>query len=606
MTTPKQPSKKGLLHLISYTETGKTALILGTLCGIASALLQVVSYLVIYKVLVQMLNSISAGTGSIADPSLMIPQAFLALGVILASLLFAYLSSSLCHSFAYRFICDLRIKLVEHLKSLPMGRFTTTASGKTMQVLQTEVDQLEGFLAHHLPDLISTISLLVCLFVAMFSLDIRLALVVFLVAVLGFVCQFIPMIKLMKSGAMKENFDALERINAASTEYIHGMPSIKMFGQTPRSFAGFQSHIEAYRDFTVGLSKKLITGVSLFRTIIVSIATFLAPACVALWLWDSPSLSLASTLLFFLVFAPAAATPTLKLRSFSEGMTMMSESVNRIEEILNEEPLIKPRNPHTPRNNSIEFNKVSFSYDAAKEPVLHDVSLSLSEGSFVALVGSSGAGKSTIARLLCRFWDVTQGSVRIGGVDIRDMTEEELTRRVSFVFQENHLFRTSIADNVRMAKPAATDSEIATALDKARCSAFVDALPEGINTIVGNGKAQISGGEAQRIAIARAFLKDSPIVVLDEPTSSLDADTEYEIQQAINVLVKEKTVVMIAHRLSTITNADHIVVMKSGRIAEQGTHQQLLKEKGTYHNLWEISRDTAEWEIASKEEVTHV
>lgn len=392
---------------------------------------------------------------------------------------------------------------------------------------------------------------------------------------------------------MKENFDALERISSAATEYVHGMPSIKMFGQTPKSFAGFQDDIEAYRDFTSGMSRQVGVGVTFFRSVVISVATFLAPLVVAIFSADPASPDLAATALFFLVFAPAAAMPVCKLRSFSEGMNLLSESVGRIAAVLEEEPH-RTAGGREPQGFSVEFDHASFAYGDA--PVLSDVSFTAREGELTAVVGPSGSGKSTAAQLVCGFWSPTEGRVRIGGESVASFSEGELSNLVSFVFQESHVFSMSVADNIRLARSEASDEEVAQAARAARCTSFIEALPDGMDTVIGDGGVGLSGGERQRIAIARAFLKNAPILVLDEPTSAMDADTEREVQMALASLAEGRTVIMVAHRLSTVVRAGNIIVLDGGEVVQQGTHEELLSENGMYRRLWEASVESASWD----------
>lgn len=591
----EKKEKKGLNKILSYAGVPPSGVVPGVVLAVLSALFEMMPLLAVFTAL-----SALAGLplpGWVPEGVAALPlAAAVSVAAIAASLALSFCSSMLCHGFAFRAICAIRICLVEHLKELPIAYFKRNASGKIVQVVQTDVDQLEGFIAHQLPDFASTVALLVFLVAGMILFDVRLAVVAVAVLAVGFLGQFVPMIKLLKSGAMKQNFDALERISAAATEYVHGMPSIKMFGQTPRSFAGFQDDIEAYRDFTSGLSRKVGVGVTFFRSVVISVATFLAPVAVALLTADPSSPSVAETALFFLVFAPAAAMPVCKLRSFSEGMNLLSESVGRIESVFDEEPARHTEETH-PNGFDVEFDHVSFSYgDEGSGDVLSDVSFTAREGGLTAIVGPSGSGKSTAAQLVCRFWEPTEGKVRIGGADVSGMSEEEASRLVSFVFQESHVFSLSVADNIRLARPDATEEEIARAARAARCDGFVSALPNGMATIVGDGGVGLSGGERQRIAIARAFLKDAPVLVLDEPTSAMDADTEREVQSALADLAEGRTVIMVAHRLSTVTGADEIVVLDGGKVRQAGTHEELLSKEGMYRRLWEASIESASWD----------
>lgn len=584
--------KKGLGGVLARSGVSLSGVAPGVVLAALSALLETVPILAIFLAL-SSLTGLSLPAWFPTFSSTLAVCASIAAGGVVGSLLLSFASSMLCHKFAFRAICAVRVSLVEHIKRLPIAYFKKNASGKLVQVAQTDVDQLEGFIAHQLPDFVSTVALLVFLVAGMVSFDARLALVAVAVLAVGFLGQFVPMVKLLKSGAMKENFDALERISSAATEYVHGMPSIKMFGQTPRSFAGFQDDIEAYRDFTSSMSRQVGVGVTFFRSVVISVATFLAPVVVAMLSANPTSPALVETALFFLVFAPAAAMPVCKLRSFSEGMNLLSESVGRIAAVFAEHPR-QATGGRVPLGFDVEFDRVSFAYEDA--PVLSDVSFTAREGELTAIVGPSGSGKSTAAQIVCGFWNPTEGQVRIGGESVASLSEGELSRLVSFVFQESHVFSLSVADNIRLARPDATDEEVEKAARAARCTGFVAALPDGMATMVGDGGVGLSGGERQRIAIARAFLKNSPILVLDEPTSAMDADTEHEVQTALASLAEGRTVIMVAHRLSTVAGAGSIVVLDGGRVVQQGAHEKLLSESGMYRRLWEASVESASWD----------
>lgn len=590
--------QKGLGRLMALSGEGVARLAGGVSCAVASALLQAVPYLMVFFVLAEMLAAAAQGTAPMAQANLMIGQALIACAAMAASLGLGYLASMLCHGYAFRAICGMRKRVVEHLRELPLGRGAVVPTGQTMQVVTADLDQLEAFLAHLLPDLASTMALIACLFACMFAFDALLALVALAVVAAGFAGQLVPMARLLKAGALKDNFDALERINAAATEYVRGMPSVKMFGLGPRSFLGFQRDIEAYRDFASGLARKLAPGVALFRTLVLSASAFIAPVAVALWL-GHPDVGMAATGAFFLVFAPAAAMPVCKLRTFSEGMNTVKEAVGRVEAILDEAPPAVSAAPVAPQGSRITFEHVGFSYAEGLPAVLDDLTFTVPEGSLCAIVGPSGAGKSTVARLLCRFWDANSGVVTLGGADVRLMNERDLMDRLSFVFQENHLFSASIADNIRMGRPSATRADIERAAAAARCDAFASRLPQGLDTRVGEGGAGLSGGEEQRVAIARALVKDAPVLVLDEPTSSMDADTERDVQEALRELARDRTVIMVAHRLRTVTGADQILVMEGGRIVERGTHKALLASGGAYRRLWDAAESASTWSVHS-------
>lgn len=601
----QEQGKRGLGHLLAISGVPATRLIMGAALSVAAALLEVIPYLAVYCVLAALAGA-PLPVGSLQGDYILAQAVMLAALAAVTSIALGFISSMLCHTYAFSVICETRRALVRHLGKLPIAYFRRNASGKVIQVVQTDVDQLEGFWAHQLPDLVGTVALLLFLAAGMVLFDPVLALVALGALVIGFMGQFIPMIGLLRSGALKDNFDALERISAAATEYVHGMPSIKMFGQTPRSFAGFQADIEAYRDFTTGMSRKVGVGVVFFRTVVLSVATFVAPVGVAMLMSGPGDGSLVGTVLFFLVFAPAASVPVCKLRSFSEAMNMLGESVGRIEDIFGERPF-EAGDAEAPTDFSVEFAGVGFSYGGegdeadtrsgeGRRRALESVSFRAPAGELTAIVGPSGSGKSTAAQMVCRFWDPDEGSVRIGGVDVRGLPTRELSRLVSFVFQDSHVFRMNVMDNIRLGRPDASDEEVLAAARAACCDEFAAGLPDGYRTVVGDGGVGLSGGERQRIAIARAILKDAPVLVLDEPTSAMDADTERSVQQALSRLAQGRTVIMVAHRLRTVMGAGQILVMDRGRIVERGSHDELLAHAGVYRKMWEASEESASWD----------
>ncbi len=596
----KKKEKGGLAYLLGLSGQPSAGLALGVVLAVLAALLEVVPYLAVFCALMGIAGA-PLGVGALRGMADLPAAAAVAAASALTSLALGFLSSILCHTYAFRVICGIRKALARHLAKLPVSYCRHTSSGKVVQVFQTDVDQLEGFLAHQLPDLVSTVALLIFLVAGMVAFDWRLALVAVAVLAVGFMGQFVPMIKLLKEGALKKNFDALERISSAATEYVHGMPSIKMFGQTPRSFAGFQTDIEAYRDFSTSMSRRVGTGVVFFRAVVLSVATFVAPVLVAMALTAPDSAELLPTALFFLVFAPAASAPVCKLRSFSEGMNVLGESSARVEAIFRERslPVFGIRAPH---GTEVTFDHVGFAYPAKgggePAPVLDDVSFTAPAGQITAIVGPSGSGKSTVASLICRFYDAGAGAVRIGGADLRGMSEGELSELVSFVFQESHVFSMSVRDNIRLARPDATDAEVREAARLARVDGFADALPQGLDTPVGAGGVGLSGGERQRVAIARAFLKDAPVLVLDEATSALDPINEREVQRALSALLAGRAVIMVAHSLASVRGVDEICVMDGGRVVERGAHEELMAAGGLYARLWNLQQQAADWRIA--------
>lgn len=608
--------KQGIPRLLEISGEKNTSFAASVLLSILGTLCQLVPFLSIYQVMAELLRH--AATGAILHTEFMIRWALYGLAGLIVGYVLAYAGGMMAHTFAYRVICGVRLKVAEHIGKLPMGYVTNNSIGKTKQVLDADVEQIETFLAHQLPDFVSTVVMLLAMFIIMFSQNVWLALACLIPIVVGFVCQFAVMIKILKSGGLKENFDALEKISSSSIQYVQGMPSIKIFGQTVKSFRKFYEDIISYRDFTTKMTEVIRPGYVLFRMFVLSVATFIVPVGLLLFLQNPGDVAFVVTFLFFLIVGPGAATPTLKLRSFSESMNVVTEGVKRVDEVLNEKPLPEPTHKGSPSGREgglgrskapagydTSFHNVSFSYEADGRKILDGVSFTARQGEITALVGPSGAGKSTIAELIPRFWDVTEGSIEIGGVDIRDLSIHDLMEQMAFVFQESFLFSDTIEENIALGKPGATKEQVEEAAKAARCHDFIMELPDGYQTKIGDGGVYLSGGEQQRVSIARAILKNAPILILDEASAYADAENEHEMQIALQSLIKNKTVIMIAHRLTTICNANQILVVDSGQIKEHGTHDELLKKHGLYAAMWDAGVNSATWTIrAGKEAVT--
>lgn len=608
--------KQGIPRLLEISGEKNTPFAASVLLSILGTLCQLVPYLSIYQVMAELLRH--TATGAALHTDFMIRWALYGLAGLIVGYVLAYAGGMMAHTFAYRVICGVRLKVAEHIGKLPMGYVTNNSIGKMKQVLDADVEQIETFLAHQLPDFVSTIVMLLAMFIIMFSQNVWLAFSCLLPIVVGFVCQFAVMIKILKSGGLKENFDALEKISSSSIQYIQGMPSIKIFGQTVKSFRKFYEDIISYRDFTTKMTEVIRPGYVLFRMFVLSVATFIVPVGLLLFLKDPGDVAFVVTFLFFLILGPGAATPTLKLRSFSESMNVVTEGVKRVDEVLNEKPLPEPAHKGSPSGREgglgrskaqagydISFHHVSFSYEAEGRKILNHVSFAAKQGEITALVGPSGAGKSTIAELIPRFWDVTEGSIEIGGVDIRDLSIHDLMEQMAFVFQESFLFSDTIFNNIALGKPGATKEQVEQAAKAAQCHDFIMALPNGYQTKIGDGGVYLSGGEQQRVSIARAILKNAPILILDEASAYADAENEHEMQIALQSLIKNKTVIMIAHRLTTICNANQILVVDSGQIKEHSTHDELLKKHGLYAAMWDAGVNSATWTIRTgKEAVT--
>lgn len=593
----KEQTKQGVFRLIELSGQTSNAMAGNVLLSSVGAVLQLAPYLAVYQVMAELLHQAADG-GTPLHTVLMVRWAVYGLLGLIAGYGFTYAGGILAHNFAYRTLCGIRLNVAEHIGKLSLGFLNGNSVGKIKQVLDADVEQVEAFLAHQFPDLVSTLVMLAALFVTMFFLNVWMALACMVPIAAGFLFQFAVMMKIMKNGGLKENFDALEHISSSSLQYVKGMPSIKIFGQTVQSFRRFYQEIINYRDFATKMTEQVRPGYVRFRVLVLSTATFIVPVGLILFLRNPDDTAFAATFLFFLILGPGAAAPTLKLRSFAESMNTIKEGVSRVEEILNQPVLAEPSSPKTPTAHDVIFEHVHFSYDQS-DPILKDVSFVARQGEITALVGPSGAGKSTIAELIPRFWDTVSGRILIGGVDIREIPVRNLMEQMSFVFQDSFLFSDTVYHNIALGSPSASKGEVIAAAKAAQCHDFVMALPKGYDTEIGENGVPLSGGEEQRVSIARAILKNAPILIMDEASAYADAENEHALQLALARLIENKTVIMVAHRLATICNANQILVVKDGKITECGTHSQLLNGHGLYSRMWETGMGASTWEIGT-------
>lgn len=549
----------------------------------------------------------NAADFSKADTSFMLSWAVKGILGLLLAYAFMYFGGMLGHTAAYRTLYGIRVRLSNHISELPLGWFNRNAIGKVKQIAEQDVEQIEKFIAHQLPDMVNTIVLLLVMVVIMFGLNPWLALACIIPIIIGFTAQFSMMFGKKAQEGLSEYYDALENISTSSVQYVRGMPSIKIFGQTVHSFRKFYQDIMSYRDFSTKYADNYEPTYCLFRVLVLSLATFIFAIGIFLFSGDPQNMAFAITLLFFLIFAPGISTPVFKFNSFGSSMNNITEGVRRIDEIMSEIPIQEPTDGKKPQGYEITFEHVSFSYEGKDSAlVLKDVSFRAEQGQITALVGPSGSGKSTIAQLIPRFWDVGTGQIKIGGVDIRDMKTEDLMASMSFVFQDSFLFSDTLYNNIAIGKPGATKEEVYTAAKAAQCHEFIEKLPQGYDTLIGEGGVYLSGGEEQRVSVARAILKNAPILILDEATAYADPENEFQMQLALQELIKNKTVLIIAHRLITIKNANKILVIKNGQIENAGAHEFLLQNSETYSAMWKAYTVSSDWQITAKKEVTHL
>ena len=588
-------TKKSINELVSLCGTKKGSLIAGNILIAMGAMLNILPVLLSYKIIVSLITKKEARGN-------LISYAIYGVLAVFAAYLFTYIGSILCHTFSYRFIANLKKKIVSHIATLPLGYFTGEHKAKLKQVLSSDMNQIEGYYAHQLPSLVSTLLLILSLLFFMFRMNVVFTLITLTAIAVGLMIQLSIMVKIVKSGGLAENFKILDRINSATNEYVKGMAEVKIFGNSTSSFQNYENAVNHYRQFTETMTARIRPGFVAFRVVILSVATFLVPVGILLLTKKPNDMATIRTVLFFWIVAPAMSVPCLKLRDFAEGMNLLEDVVQRVWDVLVEKELAEGKYTEKLKNYDIIFEKVCFSYE--KEQVLKDISFIAKQGELTALVGASGAGKSTIGALIPRFYEPTEGVIKLGGVNMQEMPSNSLMENVSFVFQDNDLLSDTIFQNIAMGKKDCRREEVIEAAKKARCHDFIMKLEKGYETILGKGNT-LSGGEKQRIAVARAILKDAPVLILDEATSYADSENEYLMQEALAELVKDKTVIMIAHRLGTIKNAQQILVLSEGQIVERGTHESLMKEEGVYRKMFSIFDEVRSWKMKQEGGLYH-
>lgn len=509
-----------------------------------------------------------------------------------------YIAALMCsHLSAFRVASNIRKELMRHITALPLGVTEKYGSGKLRRIVNSSAAATETYLAHRLPDKAGAIATPIGLLFLLLAFDRRLGLLSLVPVVLGFLIMMKMTGKDMEK-RMEQYQNALADMSNEAVEYVRGVPVVKTFGQTIFSFKRFKNAIDNYETWVIAYTKGLRLPMMFYTTAINGVFAFLIAGGI-LFTRGGVTNELLLNLIFYIVITPVIGTTLTKIMFMSEDAMIVGDAINRIDEVLNEKPLSESRVNNIPKDNGVTLEHVSYSYDGEKN-ALNDVSLSIKPGQTVALVGASGSGKTTLANIITRFFDPQKGRVLIGNIDIRDIPKETLMNNVSFVFQNSRLIKSSILENVRMAKPNATREEIAHALEAAQCLDIIEKLSNGIDTVVGAEGVYLSGGEQQRIAIARAILKNAPILILDEATAFADPDNEVRVQQALSELSKGKTVIMIAHRLSSITDADRIYVLQDGEIVESGTHSELIERNGIFTKMWKNYSEAAEWKITKE------
>lgn len=514
-----------------------------------------------------------------------------------------YLGSSIfAHIAAFDTQYTLKSNFTKHLASIPLGFHLTIGSGRFRKVIDEDIEKIESFLAHQFPDIVASFTAPVVMLIVLFVFDWRFGLASLIAIIVAFILQ------MMTFGAagpelMTEMQKTMADMNSASIEYVRGMPVLKAFGQTAHSFKQLYTAIKSYTKFMLTYTMKWENYTSAFMAVINNIYLFILPVGILIGKNTDDYTSFVLVFVFYLLFVPSIASILNKLMYVASSSMRISGGVANLDNMMALPKLLESPDSKAPKGNEVQFQNVSFSYNNETDMALNNVTFSAKSGKITAIVGPSGSGKSTIAHLIPRFWDINDGAITIGDTDIRKMSNDELMNHISFVFQDVYLFGQSIKDNISIGNPSATEEQIQNAAKAAQCHEFILKLPWGYDTVIGEEGVHLSGGEKQRIAIARAIIKNSPILVLDEATAFADPENEQLIQEALSHLIKEKTVIMIAHRLGTITGADKIIVMDNGKIAEEGSHDELLLKKGLYHQMWQNYTKSLTWNLGNNEEV---
>ena len=588
--------KTGLARLIEIAGTKRRLLIGAMLLAVITAIVQFVPIIAVYNILIELAEH--ALDPSLIDKAYIWLWSYIALGAFFAFGVLTFASLMLSHIAAFNILYEIRMQLVQKMVRLPLGFFSRRASGELKKIMSDDVERIELFIAHHIPDIVTALLFPLILVSYMFAVDWRLAIVVLAVLAMAFYVMGRMYTGKKIREVSKRYVETLGRMNASIVEYIRGIQVVKPFTESTNAYRKLNDDIKEYRKFANEVNVQYQPTYVGFLTILSSALLFIIPVAVWLFVGSASYATFVPVLLMFLFFGVAVFFPVLKLLWIGSFLNQNNMGVQKIDDILYMDEIEEPDIPRHPKDASVEFRNVSFAYDTT--PILKAISFISHPGTITALVGPSGAGKSTVAMLAARFWDVQSGEILIGGVPVKEIPTSVLMDNVAFVFQDNMLFFDTIEENIRMGNKTATFEEVARAACAAQCHEFIESLPNGYQTLVGEGGIYLSGGEAQRIALARAILKDSPIILLDEATAFADPENEGKILAAFSHLIKGKTVLVIAHRLSTITNADRILYVDKGVIAEQGTHEQLLALKGEYARMWETYNRAKRWTIGGK------
>lgn len=588
----KAKGKGNLSVLMDYAGRRRVLTYLSWGLSAVSALMALVPFIFVWLIVREVIEA--DGNFAAVQGSLSV-YGWWAVGSALISML-VYFAALMCsHVAAFRVASNMRKRAMRHIGTLPVGFMNSLGSGRVRRIVNESSGATETYLAHQLPDMVGAFATPVGMIVLLFVFDWRLGLLSLIPTVLGFIIMSKMTGKDM-ARKMKEYQSALENMNNEAVEYVRGVPVVKTFGQTVFSFKRFKGSIDSYHTWVIAYTKSLMWPMVAFTTAIncVFVPLIIAGLCFTTGGVDGTFLL---NLIFYIIFTPIISVTLMKVMFMSENNMIVSDALQRIDGILAIKPLPEPSAPQKPKDNSVAFEKVTFAYEGTDRNAIDGITLHVKAGETVALVGPSGGGKTTAAGLIARFWDTASGAVKVGGVNVKDIDRQTLNDTVAYVFQDSRLLKTSILENVRMGRPSATREEVLAALHNAQCDDILNKFPQGVDTVIGSKGVYLSGGEQQRIAIARVMLKNAPVLVLDEATAFADPENEAAVQRAFERLAEGRTVIMIAHRLTTVQNADNIYVLKDGKVAESGTHAQLMEQKGIYSDMYKEYQTSISWKV---------
>ena len=586
-----------LSRLFGYAGSFRYFTISSWILSAISALVALLPFIYIWKIIKEVLE-VAPDYGAAQN---LTHNGWMAVLFAIVSILI-YIGALMCsHIAAFRVASNIRSQAMHHIVTLPLGFMDSFGSGKLRKIVNESSAATETYLAHQLPDRAGAIATPVGMLALLFVFDWRLGLLSLIPIALAFALMS-TMIGAKMRSKMKEYQDSLAQMSNEAVEYVRGIPVVKTFGQSVFSFKRFKASIDSYEKWVIAYTKQLRLPMMFYTTVINAVFAVLIAAALVMT-QNGVTNTYLINLLFYIIFTPIITVTLTKIMFSSENKMIVADALERIDSVMTLKPLSESAHPVSPKDNSVELQDISFRYQNTKSNAINHVSLRINAGEHVALVGPSGGGKTTLASIIARFWDIDTGKIMIGGVNVKDIPKEELMNTVSFVFQDSKLLKTSILENVRMAKPDASRDEVMKALEAAQCADIIEKMPDGVDTVIGTKGVYLSGGEQQRITIARVMLKNTPVIILDEATAFADPDNEYKVQVAFTALSKGKTVIMIAHRLSTVAGSDKIFVLKDGQIEECGNHEELIRENGLYTHMWQEYTRAAKWKVGANNEL---